>query len=70
MDKSCPYCQGTTGYEVTQQVKRHRWHAWDGSFMEHSDGEVFYQGKTMRCRDCGEKVTSFALGLQRELDNG
>lgn len=70
MDKSCPYCQSRLGYYQVEQVKRQARYSWDGRFIDHTVENVFYQGKTMRCLDCDEKVTSFAIGVQREMDNG
>ena len=69
MDMSCPYCQGTTGYQVMQQVRRQANSTWDGTFTEYTGENVFYQGKCLRCSDCGEKVTSFVKGAHREVDN-
>ncbi len=70
MNKSCPYCENETGYYLNQQVKRRRTFTWTGSLMSNENEEVFYEGKTMRCLACHEKVTSFVKGVHREMDNG
>lgn len=66
MNQSCPYCEGTRGYSRNQQVKRLKQTGWDGTDLEDSYAEILYEGKTLRCIDCGEKVTSFVTGLRRE----
>ena len=64
MNQSCPYCDSPRGYYQVQQVKRLRTSAWDGTFLEDQDESVFYEGKTLRCISCDEKVSSFVKGLK------
>ena len=66
MSNACPYCESALGYYQVQQVKRHARHGWNGRFVKHTDHEIFYEGKTFRCLECNEKVTSFVAGLARE----
>ncbi len=63
---TCPYCQSTQGYYRIQQVRRLRISAWDGTYLEDEDENVFYEGQTLRCISCDVKVTSFVKGLERE----
>lgn len=63
---ACPWCEGTRGYARNQQVKRLKQNGWDGTSLEDSHAEILYEGKTLRCIECGEKVTSFVRGLARE----
>lgn len=67
MDKLCPYCDSALGYYQAQQVKRLAKYSWQGRFMSHQVDNIFYQGKTLRCIDCDEKVTSFVKAVQREV---
>lgn len=69
MDMSCPYCHSSLGYYQIQQVKRQKMFSWNGRFVQHRATKVFYEGKIKRCLECDQKVTSFAIGAQRELDN-
>jgi hypothetical protein len=66
MSTACPYCQSIRGYVRIQQVKRLRIYAWDGTYLEDQDENIFYEGKALRCISCDEKVTSFVRGLARE----
>lgn len=67
MRTACPYCESIRGYYRIQQVKRLRITAWDGGVIEDQDEKVFYEGQTLRCISCDEKVTSFVKGLGREI---
>ncbi len=61
---ACPYCESKRGYHRIQQVKRLRIYAWDGTYLEDQDEKVFYEGQTLRCNACDEKVTSYVKGLK------
>ena len=69
MSNHCPYCESALGYYQVEQVKRHARYSFNGRFIDHTVQDIFYQGKTQRCLDCNEKVTSFVKGVHRDLDN-
>ena len=66
MSNHCPYCDSPRGYYQIQQVKRLRISTWDGTYLEDHDEKVFYEGQTLRCISCNEKVSSFVKGLERK----
>lgn len=67
MEKCCPKCQGTSGYEYEMTESHHMGATWGNPAEAGSSGFKVKQSLVM-CLDCGTKFQYDALKLKKLVD--
>ena len=60
---SCPYCGGTTGFEVFNIIRHRESMGWNGEVFS-VDGDTIREGKDLKCIDC-KKTVGKSLDLKK-----